>query len=367
MAVGVHALLHERRVAEHEVQECRCSLRGVCVAVTLERGLERGLGVGRAETQSVGAEHQLCPVAVGEEGVADAARGGQHVGIVAGDACGDPVRQLCQELLLAREVPVESARLDIEPARDPPHRQIRETDLVEEGQCRTGDTAAVVARGVVLWVHVVSIVNTVQVNSVQEGAGDMTQQRDDLGRELARVAIFAALIVVLGTVTIPIPGGVPITAQTLGVMLAGAVLGPRLAPLSVLLVLVLAAIGLPVLAGGRGGLGVFVGPTAGYLLGWVAGVIVIGLIVGSGRRSWWRVALGVVVGGILVVYLCGIPVTALVLGLDLGSTALASLVFLPGDLLKAAAATGLVLALRRAYPRAFGVSATAVPASVRAI
>ncbi|MEV7608778.1 biotin transporter BioY [Microbacterium sp. NPDC089320] len=195
----------------------------------------------------------------------------------------------------------------------------------------------------------------------------MTQHTGDLGRELARVAIFAALIVVLGMVTVPIPGGVPITAQTLGVMLAGAVLGPRLAPLSVLLVLVLAAVGLPVLAGGRGGLGVFVGPTAGYLLGWLVGVIVVGLIVRSGRMSWWRIALGVVVGGILVVYLCGVPVTALVLGLDLGSTALASLVFLPGDLLKAAAATALVLALRRAYPRAFGARDSSVPASVRAV
>lgn len=195
----------------------------------------------------------------------------------------------------------------------------------------------------------------------------MTQQRDDLGRELARVAIFAALIVVLGMVTIPIPGGVPITAQTLGVMLTGAVLGPRLAPLSILLVLALAAIGLPVLAGGRGGLSVFVGPTAGYLLGWVAGVVVIGLIVRSGRLSWWRIAVGVVAGGILVVYLCGIPVTALVLGLDLGPTAVASLVFLPGDLLKAAAATALVLALRRAYPRAFGLRGAAAPVSVRAI
>lgn len=195
----------------------------------------------------------------------------------------------------------------------------------------------------------------------------MTQQRGDLGRELARVAIFAALIVVLGMVTIPIPGGVPITAQTLGVMLAGAVLGPRLAPLSILLVLVLAAVGLPVLAGGRGGLGVFVGPTAGYLLGWVAGVVVIGLIVHRGRLTWWRIALGTVVGGILVVYLCGIPVTALVLGLEPAPTAVAALVFLPGDLLKAAAATALTLALRRAYPRAFGSRSSLVPAPVRAV
>ncbi|KQQ64692.1 biotin transporter BioY [Microbacterium sp. Leaf320] len=195
----------------------------------------------------------------------------------------------------------------------------------------------------------------------------MTQQRGDLGRELARVAIFAALIVVLGMVTIPIPGGVPITAQTLGVMLAGAVLGPRLAPLSILLVLALAAVGLPVLAGGRGGLGVFVGPTAGYLLGWVAGVVVIGLIVHRGRLTWWRIALGTVVGGILVVYLCGIPITALVLGLDLAPTAVAALVFLPGDLLKAAAAVALTLALRRAYPRAFDARAALAPAPVRAL
>lgn len=182
----------------------------------------------------------------------------------------------------------------------------------------------------------------------------MTEERGDLGRDLARIAVFAALIIVLGTVTIPVSGGVPITAQTLGVMLAGAVLGPRRAPLAVLVVLVLAAIGLPVLAGGRGGIGVFVGPTAGYLLGWMLGVVAIGLIVRSGRLTWWRVGIGVVVGGIGVVYLCGIPVQALVLGTPLAPTALSSVVFLPGDLLKAVAATPLVLALARAYPPAFG-------------
>lgn len=191
----------------------------------------------------------------------------------------------------------------------------------------------------------------------------MTSPRNDLGRDLARIAVFAALIVVLGTVTVPLPGGVPLTAQTLGVMLAGAVLGPRRAPLAVLLVLVLAAIGLPVLAGGRGGLGVFVGPTAGYLLGWVVGAVVIGLIVHRSRITWWHTALGAVIGGIVVVYAFGIPVQALVLGVDLAPTALSSLVFLPGDLLKAAAATVLTMALRRAYPPAFGrPSALSAPA-----
>lgn len=181
----------------------------------------------------------------------------------------------------------------------------------------------------------------------------MSASARPVGAELARIAVFAALIVVLGMVTVPLPGGVPITGQTLGVMLAGLVLGARRAPLAVLLVLVLAAIGLPVLAGGRGGLGVFAGPTAGYLLGWIGGSIVIGLIAHHPRFAWWRAALGTVMGGILVVYLFGIPVQALVTGVPLGPTALSSLVFLPGDLLKAVAATVLAVGLHRAYPRAF--------------
>ncbi|WP_067200039.1 biotin transporter BioY [Microbacterium sp. XT11] len=196
----------------------------------------------------------------------------------------------------------------------------------------------------------------------------MNDGRNDLVRDLARIAVFAALIVVLGTVTIPLPGGVPITAQTLGVMLAGTVLGPRRAPLAVLLVLVLAAVGLPVLAGGRGGLGVFVGPTAGYLLGWVLGAVVIGLIVRSGPLSWWRIGLATVGGGIAVVYLCGVPVQALVLGVDVVPTALSTVAFLPGDLLKAAAATVLTLTLARAYPPAFGSGdAIAERAQARAV
>lgn len=184
----------------------------------------------------------------------------------------------------------------------------------------------------------------------------MSDARSDQARDLARIAVFAALIVVLGTVTIPLPTGVPITAQTLGVMLAGTVLGARRAPLAVLLVLALAAVGLPVLAGGRGGLGAFAGPTAGYMLGWLVGAVVIGLIVGRGRPSWWRTALGCIVGGILAVYAVGIPVQAIVLGTPLSATAVSAVVFLPGDLAKAAAATVLTLALARAYPPAFARS-----------
>lgn len=174
--------------------------------------------------------------------------------------------------------------------------------------------------------------------------------------DLARVAVFAALIVVLGLPgSFPVFGGVPITAQTLGVMLAGAVLGPWLGALSVAVVLALTAAGLPLLAGGRGGLGVFFGPSAGYALGWILGAIVVGLLVHAGGRRpvVWRTALAMIAGGVGAIYAIGIPVQSAVTRLPLGETALTSLVFVPGDLLKAALATAVVAALVRAYPRGF--------------
>jgi biotin transport system substrate-specific component len=174
-------------------------------------------------------------------------------------------------------------------------------------------------------------------------------------RDLALVATFAALIAVLG-----IPGAltlfgnaVPITLQTLGVMLAGSVLGWKRGALSVLVLLALVAAGLPLLAGGRGGLAVFAGPTAGYLVGWVLGAAVIGWLV---ERRLPRYPLGWgfaanVVGGIGAVYLVGIPVQAAVTGTSgLVATAVASLMFLPGDLVKALVATSVAAGVHRGYP-----------------
>lgn len=175
-------------------------------------------------------------------------------------------------------------------------------------------------------------------------------------RDLARVAVFAALIAVLG-----LPGqllltgnSVPVTLQTLGVMLAGSLLGPRLGALAVLTFLALVAAGLPLLAGGRGGLGVFTGPSVGYLIGWVLGAIVIGLIVRAGGRRY-RPALGLlanVVGGMAVIYAIGIPLQMLVTGVSsLAATAYAAAVYLPGDAVKAVVATVVAVGVHRAYPQ----------------
>lgn len=159
-------------------------------------------------------------------------------------------------------------------------------------------------------------------------------------RTVVRIAMFAAIIAMLGLIPridLPIAGGVPITAQTLGVMLCGVILGARQGAAAVLLFIAVVALGLPLLAGGRGGLAVFVGPTVGFLLGWIPGVIVTGLAFRAlGRLPVAAAgALASIIGGIAVIYACGIVGLSLVTGLPIAKAALGSLVFLPGDLIKA--------------------------------
>lgn len=144
---------------------------------------------------------------------------------------------------------------------------------------------------------------------------------------------------------LPFTAGVPITAQTLGVMLAGVVLGPRQGTLAVLLFILVVALGAPLLAGGRGGLGVFFGPTVGFLIGWIPGVIVTGHVYRalSALPAGVAAAAASIVGGVLAIYAVGIPVLAWKAGMPLWQAALASTGFLPGDLLKAIA-TGFIAA-----------------------
>lgn len=174
-------------------------------------------------------------------------------------------------------------------------------------------------------------------------------------RGISQMAMFAALIGVLGQpFAIPLVAGVPITLQTLGVMLAGAILGPWRGAGAVLLLHALVAAGLPLLSQGSGGLGVYAGPTAGFALGWIPAAFVVGLLTQwRWPLTWWRTALGVMLGGIVVIYACGIPVMAYQLGLSLTQAAAASAGFLPGDVAKAVIAVGITHALVKAYPVPF--------------
>jgi biotin transport system substrate-specific component len=177
-------------------------------------------------------------------------------------------------------------------------------------------------------------------------------------RDLALVAVFAALIAALGLVPALqiLPFGAPVTAQTLGVMLAGSVLGARRGALAVLTFLVLVAAGLPLLPPStvrpQGGPAVFTSLTAGFLVGWLLGAFVIGwLVERRGRRAVTAtIAVANVVGGMLVIYLVGLPVMAWVGNLSLEQTLTALVAFLPGDALKVAGSTVITLAVLRGYP-----------------
>lgn len=174
-------------------------------------------------------------------------------------------------------------------------------------------------------------------------------------RNFTLVILFAALIAVLGMVPpIPLAFGVPISAQSMGVMLAGAVLGSRRGAAAILVVHLVVALGLPILAGGRGGLGVFTSPTGGFLIGWLPAAFVTGLMVERlrGMSVVWAAGIGSVIGGIVVLYIFGTLGLMAVLGKGPGEALMLSLPFVPGDLIKAVLAGWIAQIIARYRPAA---------------
>lgn len=178
--------------------------------------------------------------------------------------------------------------------------------------------------------------------------------RRTTARGLAQIAVFAALIAALGLPGMFTLGSlpIPITLQTLGVMLAGGLLGPRIGTMAVATFQVLVLAGLPLLAGGRGGMVVLSSPSAGYFVGWLPAALVIGLLT-------WRVLpkyplwLGVLIniaGGMLVIYLVGIPWAAVRADVPIWAALADAGKFVPGDALKAVVAALVIKQVHRAYP-----------------
>lgn len=186
-------------------------------------------------------------------------------------------------------------------------------------------------------------------------------------KEMTYVALFAAIMGILGLMP-PITLSftpVPITLQTLGVVLAGGILGARLGSLSIIVFLLLVAAGMPLLSGGRGGIGVFFGPSAGYLIGYPIAAFCIGFIFSKIRTLKFSHILGTnLTVGIFTVYLTGIPVQAFMMNLPLMETIKLSLVYLPGDIIKAAIASVLVYRLQK-YPIIYRNFAKSVPSQVK--
>lgn len=175
-----------------------------------------------------------------------------------------------------------------------------------------------------------------------------SQDTPDFLLRLVGVIGFAALTALAAQVAVPVPGTpVPMTLQTLAVTLAAFTLGPRLGMVSMGLYIAAAAAGLPVLARGEGGLSTILAASGGYLIGFVLAQPVFALTARKGNSfAGAKGLIASLVLGSLVILACGVGWQMIVLKWSL-PTALERGVwpFLPGDLVKSAAAFVLGFAL----------------------
>ncbi|MCX6693739.1 MAG: biotin transporter BioY [Methanomicrobiales archaeon] len=154
-----------------------------------------------------------------------------------------------------------------------------------------------------------------------------------LAGQVTHTALFISLIAAGAWVSVPAPP-VPFTLQTLFVLLAGAVMG-RAAVVPVALYLLLGALNLPVFHNGAAGVGVFLGPTGGYLLGFLPAAALVGIAYEG--DSPLRHAAGLTTATFAIL-LSGVAWLLVSTGMPLSVALLVGLVpFLPGDLIKAAA------------------------------
>ena len=164
-------------------------------------------------------------------------------------------------------------------------------------------------------------------------------------RMIVYASLFAALTAVGAFVAIPI-GPVPIVLQNMFVFLAGLLLGSRWGMASVAVYLLAGACGLPVFAGGLGGIGRLIGPTGGYLIGYLPTVFLIGKISARTHPKPVFDMLAMICGS-LVLYACGITWLKLITGMTLAKAlAVGMFPFLIGDAVKIAAAAAIAKALR---------------------
>jgi biotin transport system substrate-specific component len=161
-------------------------------------------------------------------------------------------------------------------------------------------------------------------------------------KELTLVAMFAAITVVLSWLPpIPLPfSPVPITFQVIGVLMAGALLGPKLGFLSQLVYVFLGAMGLPVFAGGNGGFGIIVGPTGGYIIGFILAAFIVGWFIHVyPGKTFPKYAIAMTLG-IFSIYIPGTLQLALVTGLGIQKALLiGTLPYIPLDIVKAVVVT----------------------------
>jgi biotin transport system substrate-specific component len=164
----------------------------------------------------------------------------------------------------------------------------------------------------------------------------------------ATSAVTKAALVVFGSLLLAVSAQfkiplypVPVTGQTLVVLLIGMTYGPRLGGITLAAYLFEGALGLPVFAGGAAGAAVLMGPTAGYLFGFLLAAIAMGYLAERGMGRTVVSTIAAMVIGNCVIYLCGALWLANFIGFD-QAIAAGVVPFLNGDALKLVVAAGLM-------------------------
>ncbi|WAP50365.1 biotin transporter BioY [Arthrobacter sp. ATA002] len=175
--------------------------------------------------------------------------------------------------------------------------------------------------------------------------------------DLSLIAVFAALVAAYSLLPgIPLGAGVPITLQTLAVMLAGIILGPGRGAAAVGLFLLAGLAGIPVFSGFTGGLGVLAGPSAGYLLAFVPAAFAVGLlsrlVLRRTRRARLPLLFAAAMGAsFITVHPLGITGLMINAKLDFPAALAADMAFWPGDVLKNFLAAVVGVSVFTAFPR----------------
>lgn len=175
--------------------------------------------------------------------------------------------------------------------------------------------------------------------------------------DLGLIAVFAALVAGSALIAaIPVGGlGVPITLQTLAVMLTGLALGPGRAFAAVGLYTLLGLAGLPIFSGGRSGLGILAGPSAGYIIAFPFAALAVGWLTTIVLRRTLKhrglfLFAATMATSIVVVH--GLGVLGMMVNgkLDLSKAFILDLAYYPGDIIKNVLAVTIALALHKAFP-----------------
>lgn len=174
---------------------------------------------------------------------------------------------------------------------------------------------------------------------------------------LTLCGLFAALMAICSMITIPLGfTPIPVNLGTLGVFLAGGILGKKYGTVSIGVYVLVGAVGIPVFAGFRGGLGVLAGPTGGYIIGYILAAFVIGLIIekildyDKSVPTQYAVCVIALVCGLALCYTLGTIWFIISTGTGVWASLVACVIpFIPGDALKIAAAAILIRRLRRLH------------------